>query len=68
MFTMRKNQIAEGTRRQSFRLTQILLIHFRTNIATSCNVCLVHLCVVKRFIRHDNQMGLGETVSPQLYQ
>ena len=60
MFSVSKNRTLESRIDDCLCVRQVLFIHLRTNISTSCNIGGVHLCIVKRFVRHDHKMMAGK--------
>ena len=60
MFSVSKNRTLESSIDDCLCVRQVIFIHIRTNVSTSCNIGSVHLCIVKCFIRHDNKMMAGK--------
>ena len=60
VFSVSKNRTLESRINDCLCVLQVLFIHLRTNVSTSCNIGSIHLCIVKCFIRHDNKMMAGK--------
>ena len=60
VFSVGKNRTLESRIDDCLCVRQVIFIHFRTNVSTGCNIGSIHLCIVKRFIRHDYKMMAGK--------